>query len=385
MRSLDLARATCESYLPGLLDQLGTLPLAELEAPDAPGIALFRAARGPALVIPTEYGGIGAGPVDAVRVQRAIGSVSPSLAVATTMHHFSVATVFTLADSVRNSGLEWALLEVIANNNLLVASGFAEGRAGQGILSPSMTARKVEGGYVVNGAKKPCSLSRSMDLLTAAIRVDGELPGQTAERLAFLLMPATLDGLSRHPFWTSRVLAGAESDEVRLTDVFVEDQLVMHTEPGDAAGMDDLQTLGFIWFQLLIAASYLGTASALVERALDGRRGPVAVRAAMGTRLETAAQLLEGAAHRLADGVPEKEGNSALADSLVARYGAQDAIGDAARTAVELLGGMAFIRDDDVSYLAAAHQALGFHPPSRSSTDASLVDWLEGTGPVLVP
>lgn len=381
MRSLDLARATCESHLPGLLDGLGKHSLAELESPDTPAIEAFRAARGPALLIPAEYGGTGAGPVDAVRVQRAIGAVSPSLAVATTMHHFSVATVFTLADSVRNSGLEWALLEVIANNNLLVASGFAEGRPQQGILSPTMTATRVEGGYRVNGAKKPCSLSRSMDLLTAAISVTGDGP---EPRLAFLLMPSTLDGVSRHPFWTSRVLAGAESDEVRLTDVFVEDQLVMQTDSGDAAGLDELQTLGFIWFELLISASYLGAASALVERVLDGRRGPVAVRAAMGTRLETAAQLLEGAARRLADGVPEKEGNAALADALIARFAAQDAIADAARTAVELLGGMAFIRSDDVSYLAAAHQALGFHPPSRASTDASLVEYLEGSGPVLV-
>jgi hypothetical protein len=33
---------------------------------------------------------------DAVRIQRAVGSRSPSLAVATTMHHFSVASLVEL-------------------------------------------------------------------------------------------------------------------------------------------------------------------------------------------------------------------------------------------------------------------------------------------------
>ena len=52
--------------------------------------------------------------------------------------------------------------------------GFAEGRPGAGILSPTMTARPVEGGVVVDGAKKPCSLARSMTMLTASVDVQGQ-------------------------------------------------------------------------------------------------------------------------------------------------------------------------------------------------------------------
>lgn len=127
MRSLDAAREICESYLPGLLKNLDDIPLADLEKPESPGLTHFRTAKGPGLVIPKEYQGAGADPLQALAVVRAIGAVSPSLAVATTMHHFSVATLFTLADSIKSSGMEWALLEGIAEQNLLVASGFAEG------------------------------------------------------------------------------------------------------------------------------------------------------------------------------------------------------------------------------------------------------------------
>ncbi|HZN18528.1 MAG TPA: hypothetical protein VFB84_10155 [Micromonosporaceae bacterium] len=378
MRSLDQARAVCETYLPGLIDGLAQIPFEKREAPGGATLPVFRSSRGPSLVIPRDYGGLGATPLDAVRVARAVGSYSPSLAVAATMHHFSVATLFAFAESVKKSGMEWALLEAITNNNLLVASGFAEGRPDQGILSPTMTAVAAEGGYLVNGSKKPCCLTHSMDLLTASLALPQ--PGG-GHQTAFLLIPSTLPGISRHPFWASSVLAGAESDEVRLTDVLVEENLVIPTETGPDGTIDELQTMGFIWFELLICASYLGMASALVERTLTGRRGATSDRAALGARLETATLLVEGAARAVMSG---ETGNDGLANVLMSRYGAQDAIGDATRQAAELLGGMAFIGSNELAYLVAACQCLAYHPPSRTSVASSLVEYLEGSGPLLM-
>jgi alkylation response protein AidB-like acyl-CoA dehydrogenase len=373
MRSLEAARETCESFLPGLLDLLGRIPLEELEVPRSPALDHFRSCGGPGLVIPKTYGGAGADPLQALAVVRALASRAPSLAVATTMHHFSVATLFTLADSIKSSGMEWALLEGIAEQGLLVASGFAEGNPGQGILSPTMTAAKTDGGFLVNGSKKPCSLSHSMDLLTASVALPVDGGGTEA---AVLLVPRQTEGISVHPFWTSWALAGAESDEVRLTDVFIDEQLLMRTtEPGGAGELDELQTVGFIWFELLISASYLGMVSGLVERVADQRRGPDSDRAALIARLETAALLLDGTARAVMDG---EVGNDALARTLVARYAAQDALGDAARRAVELLGGMAFIGSSDIAYLAAASHGLSFHPPSRTSFTGPFLDHVAG-------
>ncbi|GGY01317.1 acyl-CoA dehydrogenase family protein [Streptomyces djakartensis] len=360
MRPLEAARATCESFLPGLLDRLAGVPLAELEAPQSPAISHFRQCGGPALVIPKEYGGVGADPLQAMAVTRALASYAPSLAVATTMHHFSVATLFSLAASVQSSGMEWALLEGVAEQGLLVASGFAEGRPGQGILSPTMTARRTEGGYLINGSKKPCSLSRSMDLLTASVALPAA-DGTT--QMAVLLIPRETEGVSVHPFWGSQALAGAESDEIRLTDVFVDEQLMMPNTAGPGE-LDELQTVGLIWFELLISSCYLGMVSGLVERAVDQRKGSDSDRARALIRLEAAAQLLEGVARRVRDG---EIGNEGLAQALVARYAAQDALGDARNQAVELLGGTAFMTASDVAVLAAASHGIGFHPPSRSS------------------
>lgn len=372
MKSLENARRTCESFLPGLLGDLDAVPLEELETAGNPGIEMFRSRGGPALVIPKVYSGSGASPVQAVQVLRAIGARAPSLAVAVTMHYFSVATLFALADGMHENGMEWALLEAIAGQNLLVASGFAEGRPGQGILSPTMSATAAEGGYLVNGSKQPCSLSRSMNLLTASVA----LPADAGEpRMAVLLIPSETPGITVHPFWSTWALAGAESDEVRLSDVFVDEQLIMPTELGEDGELDQLQTTGFIWFELLISSCYLGMASTLVERVLDRGRGSVTERAELIGRLETAAMLLDGVGRMIMD---DQTSNDALAGTLIARYAAQDAIGDATRTAVEMLGGMAFVRSADVAYLAAVTNGLSFHPPSRSSVAEPLVEYFGG-------
>ncbi|MFD8102192.1 acyl-CoA dehydrogenase [Nocardia fluminea] len=283
-----------------------------------------------------------------------------------------MATVFTLADSIRSSGLEWALLEGIADQNLLVASAFSEGEPGRGVLSPKVTGKSTEGGILVSGSKRPCSIARSMDLLSASAVITDE---DGAHRTVVLLLPANSPGISVHPFWRSNVLAGAESDEVRLNDVFVDEKLILPVTSEADGSLDELQTTGFIWFEMMIASCYLGMATALVSQAIK-RPGIGKQRIAeMGIRLETAAMLLDSIAHLILDG---ETGNAALARATIARYGAEDAIVDVANYAVRALGGMSFISSSDVAYLAAACQCLQFHPPSRIAGDSAVCAGLVG-------
>ena len=109
--------------------------------------------------------------MDAVRVTRAVAARSPSLAVATTMHQFSVASLVALAES--SEGLEWMLLDGVARDRLLLASGFAEGRTSQGILAAHDEGPLGRPDLAGQRRKQPCSLSRSMDLLTASVLFEG--------------------------------------------------------------------------------------------------------------------------------------------------------------------------------------------------------------------
>lgn len=374
MRAMDHARAACEKYLPGLAGELEGVPLATLEAPGGPGLAAFRRSGGPGLLIPGAYGGGGANALDAVRVGRALGAVSPSLGVAAAMHNFSVASLVALVASEDASGLEWMLIEAIARDRLLVASGFAEGRTGAGILDSSVTAVPTEGGYLVNGVKKPCSLTHSMDLLTAGVALPAA-DGQGGSELGVALVPAQSPGITRKPFWGAPFLAGAESDEVRLENVHVPSELMLRPQVELGSGLDTLQTVGFVWFELLVTSAYTGAVARLVEAAVAGGRGSATDRAALVTGLEAAASLAENVARQVDEG---PVGNDELAASLTARYAVQDLLVDIADRAAEVLGGLAFASSPDIGSLLAVSRALAFHPPSRTASAQAVLDHSDG-------
>ncbi|UYQ64967.1 acyl-CoA dehydrogenase family protein [Streptomyces peucetius] len=373
MRSLDLARSVCERFHPGLLKELDQIPYTDRERPGSPVIDLFRIHGGVGLLIPEEYGGHGADALDAMRVQLALGAVSPSLVAAVSMHHFTTAMLYSLAVKAgRLTDEQTALLRRIVPDQQVMASGWAEGRTAQNILKPAVTARPVRDGFLLTGAKKPCSLSRSMSLLTASVAIHGD---DGEPELALALVPADAPGLTVHPYWGNDLLAGAESEEVRLEDVFVPAGMVVRAGADDPHRLDDLQSAGFVWFELLISAGYAGGALELVEQVLERERGSVAERASLAVDMETAVALLEGVARATG---PEPGDEESVARVLVARYAVQNALPDIASRALELLGGLDFIRGSGPAQAAAALRALAFHPPSRAAAAEPLLRWFGG-------
>lgn len=383
MTFLAAEREALAGLLPGLDAALAAEPLMAWETRDSKALRLYRDAGGCGLLVPAEHGGPGVDPLTAVRVQRAIGARSPSLAVATTMHHFSVASLAEL--STLGTGFEWAVLQAIAEQRLYLSSAFAEGNPSTNILAPRVTARRVDGGLLVNGSKKPCSLTWSMDLMSASVAVVGETTGDTAdttaggqsgpERLAIVLIPATDPGLTRRPFWESFVLAGAESDEVVLTDVFVPDLMTFY--PADATMTDPIQGRGFLWFELLVAASYIGVASALVERVLVSGRGSAHERVALVADLETAMAAVEAVA-RCLPARDDEDVERLLTRSLYVRYGVENAVARVSMAAAALAGGIAFVSTPDIAYLLAASRALAMHPPAIGPVSEALDRSLRG-------
>ena len=133
--------------------------------------------------------------------------------------------------------------------------------------------------------------------------------------LAAVIIPANTPGLERRPFWHSPILAGAESDEVILRDVCIPEDAFFPL--GGSGRMNPVQDRGFVWFELLITACYLGMASALVERVWLSDRGGAAERVSLATELEGAMAALEGVARAMR---PESGGNDELARMLLVRY-----------------------------------------------------------------
>jgi len=372
MEFLAAERATLERFMPGFDTALAAAPMMDLEKHGSPGPELYRRHGGARLLIPCQYAGKGATPLDAIHIHRAIASRSPSLAVAVAMHNFSIATLVEVYLS--GSGLEGLLLEAIATQDRLVASGFSEGQTGRGILQPSMEARRCNGNVIINGQKKPCSLTWSMDLLTASVKVVDGSTGP-AERLAVVIIPIKSSGIERQRYWNSWVLAGAESDMVTLKDVQLEERLVYPLS--DDGDVESAQISGFLWFEILLSASYLGIASGLANRVFHGSKGTSIDKTQLGVELEGAAAALEGIARSM---MANPRGKDELARMLLVRYSVQNAIARATALALEILGGIAFVQSSEIAYLFSAAHALSLHPPNRTSMAEQLSAFLGGGG-----
>ena len=182
-----------------------------------------------------------------------------------------------------------------------------------------------------------------MDLLTASVRVP-RLDGR-GDQLAVAMVPAAVAGLSGHPV-LEHLRAGRRGERPgQPHDVLVPADLLVRTDSGGEQ-LDDMQTAGFVWFELLMMGSYLGAASALVERVLDNERVPEAERAAAGGRRRGREAAVENVARQIpersAGPRPARRGPSTSATPCRAPSRAWF-------PAVELLGGLDFIGSDDTA------------------------------------
>lgn len=363
MSLLQTERKILESVMPGLDAHLASVSLQQLESTESPVLQWFKDAGGTGLLIPRHFGGLQHNALDVLRIQRALGSRSPSLALASNMHNCTVAAIPTC-------GATEKLLSMIASERLLVASGFAEGHSGVSIQSPAIAVNVEADGLLLSGSKKPCSLALSMDIFTASVLVpqpDG------SRRFALVTVPADVKGLSRRPFGQPGLLEAAENLEVVLDKVHVSHEYVSYF--GEELTLNRALSNAFLWFEIFVSASYLGAATALLERLYKYQRGCTSSRARMATALQVCMLSLEAVANRIDAGICDED---TVVSALMARFGAQQTIMQISSEAAELLGGVRYMSEFDVTYLLKVTRALAFHPPSRCIMDRPIDSYMHG-------
>ncbi|GAB3131417.1 acyl-CoA dehydrogenase family protein [Tsukamurella serpentis] len=309
------------------------------------------------LVVPAELGGGGLGARELVEHTVATGAAAPSAAVAMTMHHFSVSTLRALlADG---HATVWVLLEAIATQNLLMASGFAEGTSDRSIVRPAVRGVRSGDGYRVSGVKRPCSLAHSMDLLSLSIDLDDD-----PDAYGVAIVPVAGAGITVDRFWNAPVLVHAESEQVTLSDVFVDDALIIRI-PREGDGITPtVQDIGFVWFEVLMCAAYLGMLARMVELSAATRANRAIHRSSLA--VDHAADALTA----LADEVDRSVDHSVLRRSLRLRQVIEDLIAREIPVILDNAGGMTAIGGPELLYLSAAVQCLRYHPPSLTRMDS---------------
>lgn len=371
-RFLQLEREVLERYAPGLDAALARLGFEAAEQRGSQAIGVFRQHAAGRLVIPPELGGRGASALEVLRFQIALGSRAPSLAVATTMHHYKLAALCRLRPARELD----AVLAQVAERDWLVASGGSEGEPGRKLYQPAVRAEDTPDGIVVEGTKKPCCLTWSMDLLSVMVRSAPE--SRYRGELLHVLIDPRHPAVHREPFWTSPLLAGAESDAVRIARAPVPEGRVFRV--GSAEAAEPFALAAFSWFELLACGAYLGVASGLFERVLQAERGGNPMRAEVACELDALAAALESTAARLDAG----ELSEALLSRIFrVRYAVERRLPEVAGRCFDALGGLGVSRIPEAGYLVASVRLLACHTPSLSTMTDNLAGQLLGEPLVL--
>lgn len=306
------------------------------------------------MLVPQELGGGGASYAELCQLLRELGRHCASTALALSMHqHLVAATVYR-----HKKGLPSAkLLERVAEKELvLVSTGATDWVHSNG------SARRVEGGFRVNGRKVFGSGAPAGDILVTSFPFDDETKGPSVIHCP---VPMTAEGVRRLDDWHALGMRGTGSHTIVLEDVFVPDEAIVVQRPRDRwHGAWDV-VLGVA--PPIYMAPYVGLAEAAADLALgQARRRPdsVPVELAIGEmeNARTTAEITFQDMMRLTgdlDFTPSFENSNA---QLVRKTILTKAVRATVEHALEVAGGAGFYRKLPFERMWRDVHASHYHP-----------------------
>jgi len=213
-------------------------------------------------------------------------------------------------------------LEPAVRGEKIGALAITEPDTGSDVAATRTRARRVDGGWLVNGAKTYITNGVRADFYVTAVRTREEAGHGS---LSFLVLERG-DGISAAPLeklgWHA-----SDTAELAFEDVFVPDEHLL----GEEGRGFYLIVANFQWERLLMALGAVGAMRAALERAiprLDGRGQAVRHRvAALATATEAGAALTYQALRRFLDGEDAvREVTMAKLFTQRACFGLQDAL-----------------------------------------------------------
>ena len=318
------------------------------------------------IAIPQSYGGGGLGILEASLLLEEIAASGAGMNGCSAMH----LTIFGLNTVVKHGSeeLRQAVLPAAADGSLHVCFGVTEPDAGTDTTRITTFARRVPGGYRVNGRKiwiTKAGQSQKMILIArTTARDEGNRP---TDGMSLFLIDIDPDHVQLHaiPKLGRNAIA---SYEVAIDDLFVPESARIGAE-GEGFGylLDGLNPE-----RILLAHEALGLGRASVERAVEYAKTRVVFDRPIGqnqgisfplaeavTRLDAAELMARNAAWRYDQGLPcGREAN-------MAKWLCADAGFQAADQAVQTLGGMGYAKEFHVERYFRESRLLRLAPVSQ--------------------
>ena len=180
------------------------------------------------ICVPEQYGGWGADFATYVMTAAEIGRHCGATALTLNMHVSSTMWTGFIADDLEMTAAQRASHEAhramhyrrIVEDGKVYSQPFSEGGAAAAGKAPFGTlARKVDGGYVINGKKIFASLAGAADYYGILCTLDK--PGATQRDALYLAVDRTLPGVTVTGDWDPLGMRGTVSRNLLFKDVFV--------------------------------------------------------------------------------------------------------------------------------------------------------------------
>ena len=247
----------------------------------------------------------------------------------------------------------------------IAALGITEPGAGSDVAGIRTVAKRVEGGFVVNGSKTFITNGVRADFVVTAVKTTQE---GGHHGLSFLLIERGMDGFSVSKKLEKMGWRASDTAELAFQDVFVpEENLLGEEHKGFYLIMANFQ-----WERLLMALGAVGSMEVTLEKAIEyaGERvafgRPIgkhqAIRhkiAEMALKLETGRAMTYHALRLFA------EGHDAIREVTIAKLKTQRDAFDVADDAIQVLGGAGYMKEYELER-AARDTRLG---PIGGGTD----------------
>jgi len=299
------------------------------------------------VIFPEEYGGAGMGYVEYVLVVREIARVDPSIGLSVAAHN-SLCTNHIFKFGSEAQKRRWVV--PLARGEKIGAWSLTEPEAGSDAAGTRTRAERVDGGWVLNGAKT-FTTHGSVGDVCVVMAVDeslGEAAEQRHHKISAFVLERGMDGF--HPGKKENKLGCRASDtaEVVMEDCFVpEDHLL--GEPGTGFK----QALGILdGGRISIAALSLGTAHGAFDTARDYAKErhqfgqAIADFQAVGfTLAEMATRIAAAEALTLRAALAMDRGGRVTRESAQAKLYASETAVFCAERGVQIHGGYGFIKD----------------------------------------
>ncbi|MBP6404849.1 MAG: acyl-CoA dehydrogenase [Ramlibacter sp.] len=311
------------------------------------------------LCVPESHGGLGADYATYMMVAAEIGRHCGATALTWNMHICSTMWTGVLADGIAMTDAQRAEhakrrelhFARIVNDGAIYAQPFSEGSAAAAGKAPfGTTAKKVEGGWLINGRKIFASLSGAANYYGVLCTEDKGDEHPDARDTLYISVPATAAGFSISGDWNPLGMRGTVSRNLYFKDVFVSDDEQLMPRGIYFKGA---QTWPAMFFTL--APTYLGLANAAYDFTVQYLRGevqgePPVKRRMYPTKQIAVAQMriqLEAMRSLFTRAILEAKPNPTKDEKMrlyAAHYSVMEGANDIARLAIRTCGGQSMMK-----------------------------------------